>query len=352
MSTAVKHHWPDRLDSDADELDRELMMALETSSEADTDQGSDADDHAAPACKRQRREDFTSAATHISMPSMPSMPSSAADQEPTSPGAFEAVPDEVLLRVLSFLPADDLTSCAQSCRYFQRTAADDILWRRLFYARWGRLPGKRSLVNRWGRPPGEGGKSSDAPHSWKAYYMEKDGIEMSEVEQKVPAFLREYYLQMTAAKRSKCLGRAHSDDMMFGTSRVADAIASWRRQHGFDVSKAPAAHGCPGRCSFRQLGPSAFVCERTGWAHVCDDACRERIVDEATDMLVCPISGRCFERMMTEWEEEAHTRTKGEDRADEGAEDCSMSGRLGEAYVAGYNCTNEAELQRVCGVRF
>lgn len=43
-----------------------------------------------------------------------------------------------------------------------------------------------------------------------------------------------------------------------------------------------------------------FLCERCGWAHLCDDACKERIVDAATDMLVCPISGFCSGRVLTE----------------------------------------------------
>jgi hypothetical protein len=43
-----------------------------------------------------------------------------------------------------------------------------------------------------------------------------------------------------------------------------------------------------------------FLCERCGWAHLCDDTCKERIVDAATDMLVCPISGFCSGRVLTE----------------------------------------------------
>jgi hypothetical protein len=43
-----------------------------------------------------------------------------------------------------------------------------------------------------------------------------------------------------------------------------------------------------------------FLCERCGWAHICDDTCKERIVDAATDMLVCPISGFCSGRLLTE----------------------------------------------------
>ena len=43
-----------------------------------------------------------------------------------------------------------------------------------------------------------------------------------------------------------------------------------------------------------------FLCERCGWAHLCDDTCKERMVDAATDMLVCPISGFCSGRVLTE----------------------------------------------------
>ena len=37
-------------------------------------------------------------------------------------------------------------------------------------------------------------------------------------------------------------------------------------------------------------------------AHVCGDACTERVLDRSCDLPVCPISGRCFSRMVFPWE--------------------------------------------------
>lgn len=55
--------------------------------------------------------------------------------------------------------------------------------------------------------------------------------------------------------------------------------------------------------------PPVFLCERCGWAHVCDDACRERMVDAVTGTLVCPISGFCTGRLLTEEEVRAGWHT-------------------------------------------
>ncbi len=51
-----------------------------------------------------------------------------------------------------------------------------------------------------------------------------------------------------------------------------------------------------------KLGNNVFVCEQCGWAHLCGDACTERFMDLSSELPVCPISGRCFTRMMT-WAE-------------------------------------------------
>lgn len=44
------------------------------------------------------------------------------------------------------------------------------------------------------------------------------------------------------------------------------------------------------------------MCEASGWAHICDEGCREKVVDSASGLMVCPISGRSFDRLMTERE--------------------------------------------------
>lgn len=52
-----------------------------------------------------------------------------------------ALPREVLLRVLSCLPADALTTLAQSSSALRCLADEPGLWRRLFVLRWGRPRG-------------------------------------------------------------------------------------------------------------------------------------------------------------------------------------------------------------------
>ncbi len=44
------------------------------------------------------------------------------------------------------------------------------------------------------------------------------------------------------------------------------------------------------------------MCKQCGWAHVCGPNCTERIMDTVTGLPVCPISGTCFDQMMTAWE--------------------------------------------------
>ena len=52
----------------------------------------------------------------------------------------------------------------------------------------------------------------------------------------------------------------------------------------------------------RQLSSNVFACEKCGLAHVCGDGCTERVLDRSCDLPVCPISGRCFSRMVFPWE--------------------------------------------------
>ncbi len=54
-------------------------------------------------------------------------------------GAFQDVPPELLRRILGFLSAHDLCAAvARACRGLRCAAADDVLWRRLYKARYFR----------------------------------------------------------------------------------------------------------------------------------------------------------------------------------------------------------------------
>ena len=150
---------------------------------------------------------------------------------------------------------------------------------------------------------------------------------------------------MTAAKRSLSLGLQHPEDLPLVSAQYTGQVVAWRRARGLPAT-APAHHTCQGRCSYRcqpcavfcflqdishviynmaclssgvgeigksgnadwvfawcsKLGNNVFVCEQCGWAHLCGDACTERFMDLSSELPVCPISGRCFTRMMT-WAE-------------------------------------------------
>lgn len=98
---------------------------------------------------------------------------------------------------------------------------------------------------------------------------------------------------------------------------------------------------------FVQVVRDTFCCEVSGWCHVCDSECGEMVVDAATEMLTCPISGRMAERLMAE--DEVAAASRGGVLDDPGLEH-EYGGHLARAYVAGYECRTEDELARVCGV--
>ncbi|XP_014490920.1 F-box protein SKIP31-like [Vigna radiata var. radiata] len=60
-----------------------------------------------------------------------------------------------------------------------------------------------------------------------------------------------------------------------------------------------ADHICSGEnCSYYQIG-DVFIYEKTGQVHVCDGTCREVIMDPTDKLLVCTISGQCFDRLLS-----------------------------------------------------
>jgi hypothetical protein len=72
-------------------------------------------------------------------------------QPPAGPRAappLALLPREVLLRALAFLAAADLTSAASACRALRELTGEEVLWRRLYCARWGRQR-SNSSTRRW-----------------------------------------------------------------------------------------------------------------------------------------------------------------------------------------------------------
>jgi len=86
--------------------------------------------------------------------------------------------------------------------------------------------------------------------------------------------------------------------------------------------------------------------------HVCDDTCREIVLDTSSGLLVCTVSGRCFDRWLSPSEEELYLGDQQSDAnnpADE-AEPFMGSGRFARAYLLGYNCDDEKELEAALAI--
>ena len=108
--------------------------------------------------------------------------------------------------------------------------------------------------------------------------------------------------QMALSKRSIVLGREHAGQASAPVARSRHSpVAQWRVEHGFTESPDPD-HACKGKCAFVNVVDNVYLCENCGREHVCDDQCKERVLDTANGMPVCPISGMCFDQLDNSWE--------------------------------------------------
>ncbi|KAL6873899.1 hypothetical protein ACP4OV_013981 [Aristida adscensionis] len=244
-------------------------------------------------------------------------------------GMFSKIPPELFLQIFKFLSSEDLISCALVCRFMNAAASDETLWRRLYCMRWG-LASNAKLRE----------------CAWKNLYIQRDREDMVEFVRHTPTEFKEYYIQMQAAKRSQApLPSEVNDDKVILDKTIADQVSSWKSSRGL-TDEAVKGHSCSGNtCSYTQIG-DAYICEKTGRVHVCDDACREFVLDQSSGLLLCTISGHCFERWLCpddEWDTYDTDQQQG-GVADE-AEPFMGSGRFARAYMLGYNCTDEKELE-------
>ncbi|OWM72268.1 hypothetical protein CDL15_Pgr018153 [Punica granatum] len=179
---------------------------------------------------------------------------------------------------------------------------------------------------------------------WKKLYVQRDGEDMVGLLKNCQPEFKGYYMQMQAAKRSQApLPSQVKDDRILFDKTVADQVSIWKRNNGF-TDKVILDHACSGEtCSYYRIG-DAFVCEETGNVHVCDDTCREVDMDPTNELLVCKISGHCFDRMLSPSEMEPDADQQGGAATDE-AEPFMGSGRFARAYLLGYNCADEKELE-------
>ncbi|KQK17497.1 F-box protein SKIP31 isoform X2 [Brachypodium distachyon] len=248
-------------------------------------------------------------------------------------GTFSNVPPELFLQIFKFLSSEDLISCALVCRFMNAAASDETLWRRLYCMRWGLSSNAISHA-----------KLREC--AWKNLYIQQDREDMVEFVRYTPTEFKEYYIQMQAAKRSQApLPSEVNDDKVILDKTIADQVSSWKSSRGL-TEDAVKGHSCSGStCLYTQIG-DAYICEKTGRVHVCDDACREFVLDQSSGLLVCTISGHCFERFLCpddEWDTCDTDQQQG--GVTDEAEPFLGSGRFARAYLLGYNCADEKELE-------
>ncbi|KAL6533675.1 hypothetical protein OROHE_013508 [Orobanche hederae] len=197
-------------------------------------------------------------------------------------GVFSEMPPELFFHILKFLSSEDLVSCSLVCRFLNFAAADESLWRHLYCMRWGLLHSKK---------PRE--------CAWKKLYIQRDKEDMTQFLWNCPSEFKEYYIQMQVAKRSQVPHPSQvNDDRIILDKTLADQVSIWKSTKGL-ADTVVANHACSGKsCTYYQIG-DVFVCEKTGNVHVCDDACKEIVMDPADELLVCTISGRCFDRLLS-----------------------------------------------------
>ena len=331
-------------------------------------------------------------------------------QHKSTSTSFTALSEPCLLRILACLSPEDLTSLAQTNRFFRTASEDQGLWRALYIARWPQgIPEEESAAD-------------PLLSSWKVNYMKRDTAEIATESRRAPEEAnREIFAQMVRARRSEALSTAAASIIgpVVG-SALAERVAAFRKVRGLEPSlHSNTLHNgasggasssslsqhhhqhhhqnnnsnnsnnatdacCSGGCSFVQLGadtPSYWICEKGGHIHICGDACTERQMSVGDEMLVCSITGRCFPRLMSEWEEAdasgrgapfmAREEDEGgggnggnggggggggaKDGEDPGGDDWNgvegMGGRLGRAFFAGYHAVDERELLLKFGVR-
>ncbi|KAK1304928.1 F-box protein SKIP31 [Acorus calamus] len=143
---------------------------------------------------------------------------------------------------------------------------------------------RRLYGMRWGlsAPAGKLRESS-----WKKLYIQRDSEDMTEVAQNTPSDMKKYYMQMQTAKRSQAPILAQvNDDHIVRDRTVADQVAFWKSSR---------------------------------------------------------VSGQCFDRMLS-YEDESEIEEQDAGAVDE-AEPFMGSGRFARAYLLGYNCADDKELE-------
>eukprot|EP00891_Asterochloris_glomerata_P002363 jgi/Astpho2/2363/Aster-x0528 len=281
--------WAVPQSSDSEGQASDFLQQLQDDAQ---DEGKDLEQCSGRPAKRQRVYGSAAGCSGVPTPDVrdqhaQALPSMAAQAE--GQGPLHGLTEDLVLRVLCFLSPEDLAAAAPTCTLLRDCTSQDLLWQRHFSKRWPHIASQAS------KP--EGG--------WKRLYLQHDAQDMHQALDGVPPEMQHIYREMTASKRSLLLSKAETDGLLVPIPALVrvDRAADWRAAHGFARQQTSGEHTCQGPVTFVQI-QDVHMCKQCGWAHVCGPNCTERIMDTVTGLPVCPISGTCFDQMMTAWEEE------------------------------------------------
>jgi len=249
-------------DAESDHVSEELLSALQTSLLAPE-----------PSPKLPRRD--------------------VEDPRTTSIMPGEAFPPEVRLCVATFLPWQEVVAGSLLSRSWRSLELQDVLWKSYFCRCWPRLA-QRQL-------------GTAGPSPWRALFkarwaskhrhedaLEEDWLDFRAAQDLTPNRCR-------FASPSTSTGTHRS--LIVSAAELREALKRCREElevRGCCVPQEVVGHACSAACRFHRLETSfdAYLCEGSGALHACrpDEPCDFCVPTADESFLVCPVSGRCFEK--------------------------------------------------------
>lgn len=191
-----------------------------------------------------------------------------------------AWPMEVRLLVASFLPWREVVARSLLCRAWRRLELEDMLWKDLFCQTWPRLLRRQQVT-------------SSQP--WRAHFRARWAAKA-----RCEDAVEEDWLDFLAASDPVSEeGAAVARET--APARLNEALKRCREALQLQDPDGPG-HSCTKRCRYQKLGIEgydAFMCEDSGALHECrpDLPCEFCVATADESFLVCPVSGRCFQKL-------------------------------------------------------
>eukprot|EP00741_Cyanophora_paradoxa_P008017 tig00001239_g7756.t1 len=255
---------------------------------------------------------------------------------------LDTLPTEIAFKILTCLDYRELVALSGTCRALRSLATTDALWTGVYRRRW----------------PDESFSEAQEQHrkasmTWRRLFSDRYAAETAD-------FRREAAEQGLSPRTARCF--REMDEMRRASAGSPEGspgsdpdeeeavIQEWRRAHPKQDPRVAAGHACSGaKCRVRCLAPPPalvplYVCEGTGRVHRCGRLCDSKTVSEDASSFVCTISGSLLDDYYSDGEDFGGPEVEGgrEATADEAAND--WSGFLRKAYIFGYGCDTEKEL--------